>query len=186
MRWPYWMLPTSPRQAVAPSRSSAAGALTLGCCAAYKPPRRRTRSTFPSRRRQTLLPLRFAPLLLALRRRPFSTTLHRAKPLEDLRHGALEELRAALKLGARRADASPPAQGVARAEPSPSCNLRTGARGRRKPTPWEELKTPCRTWSTAGQRGDEVTHATVDNVAAEEPEPRSTVYTDATPTLLQR
>jgi hypothetical protein len=33
---------------------------------------------------------------------------------------------------------------------------------------------------------EEVTHATVDDVAAEEPEPRSTVYTDATPTLLRR
>jgi hypothetical protein len=33
-------------------------------------------------------------------------------------------------------------------------------------------------------RGDEVTHATVDAVASEEPEPRSAVYTDVTLTLL--
>jgi hypothetical protein len=115
------------------------------------------------------LPLRIAPLLLTMSRCPFTccpaphhtrkTALRQessalgtkgqqgVKLLEDLCCGALEEPRAALKLGARLADTLPPAQGgVARTEPSPSCSFCAGARGRSKPTPWEESKTP-RTWS---------------------------------------
>jgi hypothetical protein len=64
--------------------------------------------------------------------------------------------------------------------------LCAGARAGLKPTPQGELKTSCRTWSTTDRRGGEVTHAAVNTVAAEEPEPRSAVYTDVTPTLLQR
>jgi hypothetical protein len=109
MRWPFWMPSTSPRQATAPYRSSATGALTLGCCAAYIFPRSRTRSTFPSRRRQALLLLCIAPLLLALRRRPSLVALCRAarektKAAETTsRHRRLGGLRRVIAIGVRHA-----------------------------------------------------------------------------------
>jgi hypothetical protein len=150
MRWHCWMPSASPRQAAAPSRSFTASALTLGCCAAYKCPR----------------PAPAPPSQAAA-----------TKLLEDLRCGPLEELRAALMLGARRADASPPAQGVARTEPSPSCNLHAGAHRRRKPTPGEEPETPLcvpRTWHavdalTAGRNQGRLRRATALNACSTSP-----------------
>jgi hypothetical protein len=63
--------------------------------------------------------------------------------------------------------------------------LCTGARAGLNLTPHGGWKTPCHTWSTTDWRGGEVTHATIDAVATEEPEPRSVVYTDVMPTLLR-